>query len=189
MARSDPQLNFRIPVELRDKLDAAAKCNNRSLTGELIARLESTFYATSNASMAPMRASASGVAVVEHDEEIEGLRKLAALTYELQRATFKVDLFRNKLTLAWHDTQEAINSGTKEEAVKAKAAYLTLQEEMQRYSSEIASIEGQIDAIHRERKVAGLRELRDVEPIYASVRSGPMVDTGVVVHEASKKRK
>ena len=40
MARSDPQLNFRIPAELRDKLVAAAKESNRSLTAELIARLE-----------------------------------------------------------------------------------------------------------------------------------------------------
>lgn len=43
MARSDPQLNFRIPVELRDKLEAAARENNRSLTGELIARLHQSF--------------------------------------------------------------------------------------------------------------------------------------------------
>lgn len=43
MARSDPQLNFRIPAELRDKLEAAAKENNRSLTGELIARLDQSF--------------------------------------------------------------------------------------------------------------------------------------------------
>lgn len=49
MARSDPQLNFRIPAELRDKLDAAAKDNNRSLTGELIARLQSTFDAAGSA--------------------------------------------------------------------------------------------------------------------------------------------
>lgn len=46
MARSDPQLNFRIPSELRDKLEAAAKENNRSLTGELIARLEQSLDPT-----------------------------------------------------------------------------------------------------------------------------------------------
>ncbi len=46
MARSDPQLNFRIPAELRDKLEAAAQANKRSLTGELIARLEATFDET-----------------------------------------------------------------------------------------------------------------------------------------------
>lgn len=53
MARSDPQLNFRIPAELRDKLTDAAKANNRSLTGELIARLEDSFKTKIHATMAP----------------------------------------------------------------------------------------------------------------------------------------
>lgn len=43
MARSDPQLNFRIPAELRDRLEAAAKENKRSLTAELIERIEASF--------------------------------------------------------------------------------------------------------------------------------------------------
>lgn len=43
MARTDPQLNFRIPAELREKLDAAAASNKRSLTSELIARLQASF--------------------------------------------------------------------------------------------------------------------------------------------------
>ncbi len=43
MARTDPQVNFRIPSELKDKLDNAAKENGRTLTAELILRLETTF--------------------------------------------------------------------------------------------------------------------------------------------------
>ncbi|EZQ10735.1 Arc family DNA-binding protein [Acinetobacter sp. Ver3] len=43
MARTDPQVNFRIPAELKDKLDEAAKNNGRTLTAELILRLETTF--------------------------------------------------------------------------------------------------------------------------------------------------
>lgn len=43
MARTDPQVNFRIPSELKDKLDEAAKENGRTLTAELILRLEMTF--------------------------------------------------------------------------------------------------------------------------------------------------
>ena len=39
MARSDPQMNFRIPVELKEQLELAAKDNNRSLTAELVHRL------------------------------------------------------------------------------------------------------------------------------------------------------
>ena len=40
MARSDPQMNFRIPAELKEQLELAAKENNRSLTAELINRLD-----------------------------------------------------------------------------------------------------------------------------------------------------
>lgn len=43
MARTDPQLNFRIPAELKSRLEDAAVKNQRTLTGELIARLEESF--------------------------------------------------------------------------------------------------------------------------------------------------
>ena len=43
MARNDPQVNFRIPSELKAKLDQAAQENGRTLTAELILRLEMTF--------------------------------------------------------------------------------------------------------------------------------------------------
>lgn len=43
MARTDPQVNFRIPADLKEKLEDAANKNNRTITAELILRLESTF--------------------------------------------------------------------------------------------------------------------------------------------------
>lgn len=43
MARTDPQLNFRIPADLKARLEAAAEKNQRTLTGELVARLEASF--------------------------------------------------------------------------------------------------------------------------------------------------
>ena len=43
MARTDPQLNFRCPQELRDKLEQAAANKKRSLTSEVVARLERSF--------------------------------------------------------------------------------------------------------------------------------------------------
>jgi uncharacterized protein (DUF1778 family) len=46
MARSDPQLNFRIPNELRSRLERAASDSGRSLTAELIHRLEQSFEQT-----------------------------------------------------------------------------------------------------------------------------------------------
>lgn len=37
------QVNFRMPVELRDRIKAAAEDNHRSMNAEIIARLEDTF--------------------------------------------------------------------------------------------------------------------------------------------------
>lgn len=37
------QVNFRMPAELKARLEQAAKENHRSVTAELVARLESTF--------------------------------------------------------------------------------------------------------------------------------------------------
>ncbi|MGB3290929.1 MAG: Arc family DNA-binding protein [Burkholderiaceae bacterium] len=43
MARTDPQVNFRMPQNLRDMLEDAAKENKRTLTAEIVARLEHSF--------------------------------------------------------------------------------------------------------------------------------------------------
>lgn len=43
MSRANPQVNFRMPQELKDKLESAAIENHRSITAELVARLENSF--------------------------------------------------------------------------------------------------------------------------------------------------
>lgn len=43
MARSEPQINFRIPPELRAKLDQAREVSGLSLTAEIVRRLERSF--------------------------------------------------------------------------------------------------------------------------------------------------
>ncbi|SAL11961.1 Arc-like DNA binding domain protein [Caballeronia sordidicola] len=45
MARDDPQINLRIPADLKDRLDRASLKTKRSLTAEVVARLEETFRA------------------------------------------------------------------------------------------------------------------------------------------------
>lgn len=47
MARTDPQVNFRMPAELKEKLQQAADQNNRTLSQEVVIRLEQTFRQTS----------------------------------------------------------------------------------------------------------------------------------------------
>lgn len=43
MSRTDVQVNFRMPAELKAELERAAKENRRSVTAELVARLEASF--------------------------------------------------------------------------------------------------------------------------------------------------
>lgn len=43
MSSSYEQVNFRMPTELRDRLREAAEANNRSVTAELVHRLEQSF--------------------------------------------------------------------------------------------------------------------------------------------------
>lgn len=43
MARTDPQVNLRIPEDLKERLQEASVQNNRSLTAEIVARLQASF--------------------------------------------------------------------------------------------------------------------------------------------------
>lgn len=48
MARDDPQINLRIPAALKERLDEASVQSKRSLTAEVVARLEESFDAGSS---------------------------------------------------------------------------------------------------------------------------------------------
>lgn len=43
MSREDPQLRIRLPIELKEKIEDAAKGNNRSLNAEIVFRLDASF--------------------------------------------------------------------------------------------------------------------------------------------------
>lgn len=53
MARSDPQVNFRIPAALNNRLKEAAALNNRTVTAELVSRLEASFAEDTSALAGP----------------------------------------------------------------------------------------------------------------------------------------
>jgi hypothetical protein len=43
MSREDPQLRIRLPIELKEKIEDAAKSNNRSMNAEIVQRLDNSF--------------------------------------------------------------------------------------------------------------------------------------------------
>lgn len=43
MARNDPQMNLRVPMELKEKIEKSALDNGRTITAEAVFRLEQSF--------------------------------------------------------------------------------------------------------------------------------------------------
>ena len=43
MARNDPQMNLRVPMELKEKIEKTALENGRTITAEAVFRLEQSF--------------------------------------------------------------------------------------------------------------------------------------------------
>ena len=43
MARTDPQMNLRVPMELKENIEKAALDNGRTITAEAVYRLEQSF--------------------------------------------------------------------------------------------------------------------------------------------------
>ena len=43
MARNDPQINLRLPITLKEQIEDAAATNNRTITAEVVARLQGSF--------------------------------------------------------------------------------------------------------------------------------------------------
>ncbi|HAV4987780.1 TPA: Arc family DNA-binding protein [Acinetobacter nosocomialis] len=48
MARNDPQMNLRVPMDLKEKIEKAAFDNGRTITAEAVYRLEQSFEQNSN---------------------------------------------------------------------------------------------------------------------------------------------
>jgi len=57
MARSDPQVNIRMPSELKTLLESAAAGTKRSLNAEILTRLFDTFYEGEPGDVTALRAT------------------------------------------------------------------------------------------------------------------------------------
>ncbi len=115
--------------------------------------------------------------------ELEWLQVLGALHYKLQRASHRADACRLVRNEAWTIYQGAMKAGDEADIVCAREKFDNACEDLKRQVAEVEQLEAQIDDIHVQRHASGLKELRDVEPVYVSVRGGPWVDSGLVTHK------
>jgi len=92
MSHADPQMNFRLPADLRARLKAEAFCNRRTLTAEITSRLESTFVDLHSANDAITRVNdmKSNPSVVERAaERRERIATMAPITFEVVAQEFR----------------------------------------------------------------------------------------------------
>ncbi len=75
MLKTDSQVNFRMPTKLRDMLKSAAEANNRTLTAEIVARLERSFNDAAEAEMSALQ-DVMNKRFDFLEEEIERLRAI-----------------------------------------------------------------------------------------------------------------
>ncbi|CAM4083749.1 Arc-like DNA binding dprotein [Comamonas aquatilis] len=151
---------LRMPDELRAQLEESAKRGARSLHAEIIARLESTFSTTT---------ASPAVDLSRTVQELESLQQLGTLNYELQRANYRMDTAKLQFSSAYAVLQKALALGDKDEQEDASEKCSELQVKMNELRAEIAQLEEQIGRVHFDRKLNGLKELRDVQPISTSV--------------------
>lgn len=84
MARTDPQINIKIPAELKSRLEQAAKQNSRSMNAEIVHRLEASL-------------KAARVAEQARDQDPLAAAYFAADTIELYAKVIRSALIRGKL--------------------------------------------------------------------------------------------
>lgn len=99
MARNDPTIYMRIPQTLKDALDAAALENKRSLTAEVVARLEQTFKTRSEHTSPAAGTSYAKPHVI--DALSEGMRlqlAIAALESQARIAKSKVNKVQDAIS-------------------------------------------------------------------------------------------
>lgn len=77
MARNDPQMNLRVPMDLKEKIEKAAFDNGRTITAEAVYRLEKSFEANNGLFSIDdplVRAHFIAMQDIKYDEKIMALK-------------------------------------------------------------------------------------------------------------------
>ncbi len=111
MARNDPTIYMRIPQALKDVLDAAALKNKRSLTAEVVARLEKSFDLRPDvASLHPLEALFKAYQLRQSISSLQA--EITSLT--TQKVSLQNILGNTKLVANLVKTDEALEKSTSE---------------------------------------------------------------------------
>lgn len=100
MSREDPQMKIRLPADLKDSVEVAAKANNRSMNAEIVARLQASFDKGKDKPI-------SNYATVDHGDDPPPLDIYAQLAIHAERRALSAESDRIQLL---HDELWTVNS-------------------------------------------------------------------------------
>jgi len=161
MARDDPTIYLRIPADLKEKLDQEALNNRRSLTSEVVARLNESFEG-------PRK---DVFDVLQRETEA----MLAALTAQVQMQQMRIDLARVRLDGLFMK-RRALEAESRELIAKAKTdrelkLAAAAGDELHQVLSDAASVEVELVGLAKERDET-IAQLEHVRQMVDSARTG-----------------
>lgn len=166
MARTDPQVNFRIPADLKNTIEQAAFKSHRTVTAEIVARLQQSF---DQPLKAPTATESESLTLEEAKRQYHraqtavynSMMQLVAVRGELEDAVRELQL-----------SQQTKTDGD------AKAAMATMEkaEKVNRYTQQLTELK--LEALGcRSWYESAEKALKDIEPGYFE----PWVKTRVTV--------
>lgn len=143
--QSDPQFKFRLPTDLKEKLDHSAEASNRTVGAEIVARLESSFKGSGESADLALRV----------EERINETRLEAARSRE-QVARMHVELLAQRLDAA-------------KAARRPKAEVEALKDKLREAEAEVAQLQARMSELLEENRAILARRDALVRPVLRQV--------------------
>jgi len=110
MSKIDVQVNFRMPAELKARLEQAAKGNHRSVTAELVARLEESFIPRTMDDIGQDRLKSLNARYSELSEEINRINFEIDEVYEEAQKTTPKSKEREEVRARYKELSAKMNN-------------------------------------------------------------------------------
>lgn len=161
MAREDPQMKIRFPVDLKDRIEESAKNNARTMNAEIVSRLEASFSASQS------QVTQDGLFQYMIQSRIE------TITNRTETNKIREQLLRSRMETLRFRQRDLDRK--KEMLINNPAALANA--ELDEMLLEIASVDDEMHQVHAELKnierltAANLAELETAKTLIASYRS------------------
>lgn len=181
MSREDPQMKIRLPADLKESIEFAAKASGRTLNSEVVARLQASFDAP------PPSASMSHTRTTATPDDLEVLYSITVAQVDLQKATMalsdaKDEAFRLAAVLERRERElrdseemgqdEVFVSVRKDAYHKVQKEFKAAQRAVQAAKEEVHAKQAALSELHMLRAAGtNIPDPRNLKPVSVGVQA------------------